>query len=910
MTTSERFQQIEDLFHRAKVLEPSDRAVFLDGACGDDLDLRSEIESLLAHTDRGTADVSLSAPESASASQRDLATLVDRGPISEGPGVHIGAYKILQQIGEGGFGVVYMAEQEKPVRRKVAVKVIKLGMDTKQVIARFEAERQALALMDHPNIARVLDAGATETGRPYFVMELVRGIPVTEYCDQRRLSARDRLELFIDICHAVQHAHHKGIIHRDLKPSNILVTLHDHKPVPKIIDFGIAKATSQRLTEKTLFTEFRQFIGTPEYMSPDQADISGLDIDTRSDIYQLGAVLYELLTGTPPHDPDTLRTSGYAEMQRIIREVDPPMPSTRIHTLASTPPGRHNGEPASAADVAGDRGIAVSALARSLRGDLDWIVMKAMEKDRTRRYDSANELAADVTRYLGDQPVLAGPPSVLYKLRKFVRRHRLSVIAGGLIAAALIVGATVAASGFVRASREARHSVAVSDFLQSLVMELDRGAAPGQEMTVEQIVERARALFGDDHAVVGTLLMSRASSLGTSGRAAEAIASQREALAFFRRAHGDDHPSVAAALTALAKLTKEDGDLVTAEATYREALEVKRRIHGPRGQLVADAVEDLREFLVNSGGQTSYDEIKVLWAESVDLYSEALGAAHPVHVKDFCNRAVWLHEQGFHEEAAPLLPEAVRLAREVLDEDDLTRFRALNALAQKKLLQNSDIEGTLPIMEELLETSLRLWGPTHIASLSIHVQGIVLYQQVGEMERAGELMRAYLDVRRDTEISGSLLLVTLTQGVWSSMSDWMDANPTEGREFFLHFIDDLEVALSPENERMIRVLRLVGEWMVEHDYPADAAPLLERAVVAQESHSSDPTDARVRLLRALGGAQMGIEQYEESERSLLRSLRDAEDLDLASEQAKTREHLVWLYERWEKPEEAARYRGE
>ncbi|MHC5114701.1 MAG: serine/threonine protein kinase [Planctomycetota bacterium] len=906
MTTSERFHQIEDLFHRAKELAPETRAAFLDGACGGDLDLRSEVESLLAHTDRKTDDMRPPAPDG-TPSQHDLATIVDRGPVSEGPGVAIGPYKILQQIGEGGFGVVYMAEQEKPVRRMVAVKVIKLGMDTKQVIARFEAERQALALMDHTNIARVLDAGATETGRPYFVMELVRGIPITEYCDQRKLSARDRLELFIDVCHAVQHAHHKGIIHRDLKPSNILVTLHDHKPVPKIIDFGIAKATSQRLTEKTLFTEFRQFIGTPEYMSPDQADISGLDIDTRSDIYQLGAVLYELLTGTPPHDPETLRSSGYAEMQRIIREVDPPTPSTRIHTLATTA-GPQNGHPASAVDIAGHRGIQASALERVLRGDLDWIIMKAMEKDRTRRYDSANALADDVDRYLGDQPVLAGPPSVVYKLRKFVRRHRLGVTAGVLIGAALVVGATVAATGFVQAAREARHSVAVSDFLQSLVMELDRGAAPGQEMTVAQIVDRARTLFGDDHAVVGTLMMSRASSLGTSGRTAEAIESQREALAFFRKAHGDDHPSVAAALTALAKLNEEEGDLVAAQATYREALEVKRRIHGPRGQLVADAVEDLREFLVHAGGQTSYNEVKALWAESVDLYREALGADHPVFVKDFCKRAIWLHEQGFHDEAAPVLPEAVRLARGALDDRDLTRFLTLNAYAQQLILQQDNVEDTMPVLHELLEMSKGIWGPKHIASLSICAQGALLHAQRGEMERAGEMLREYLDARRDAEVQSTLILIGVNQQVWVAMEAWLDENPTEGREFFLHFIDDLEVAISPENERNIRVLGIVGDWMVKHDFATDAVPLLERAVALQERHYPHESGDRVRLLRNLGGAQMGVEDYEASERSLLRSLRDAEAASLAAEVPKCREHLVWLYERWDKPDEADRYR--
>ena len=415
MVTSNQFQQVEELYHKAKVLDPADRASFLDEECADALDLRAEVESLLAHSDQGTSQLHLRPSD-----EDGEITIVDRGRLSEGPGTRIGPYKILQQIGEGGFGVVYMAEQEEPVQRRVALKIIKLGMDTKQVIARFEAERQALAMMEHPNIAKVFEAGATETGRPYFVMELVKGITITEYCDRNNLKTRQRLDLFLQVCSAIQHAHQKGVIHRDIKPSNVLVTLHDTRPVPKVIDFGIAKATSRRLTEKTLFTEFRHFVGTPEYMSPDQAEISGLDIDTRTDIYSLGVLLYELLTGTTPFDSATLRKAAYGEIQRILREVEPPKPSTRLDTLAEE-----------GTDIAKRRRGEPGALSRLMRGDLDWIVMKAIEKDRTRRYQSASEFAADVQRYLQKQPVLAGPPSVIYKFRKFVLRHQLGVVSPG-----------------------------------------------------------------------------------------------------------------------------------------------------------------------------------------------------------------------------------------------------------------------------------------------------------------------------------------------------------------------------------------------------------------------------------------------------------------------------------------------
>ncbi|HEY7120285.1 MAG TPA: protein kinase [Tepidisphaeraceae bacterium] len=351
----------------------------------------------------------------------------------------IGPFRILERVGEGGMGVIYKAEQRSPVRRVVALKVIKLGMDTREVLARFEAERQALALMSHPNIARVLDAGMTEAGRPFFAMEFVAGVPLTRYCDENRLRTRQRLELFVQVCQAVQHAHQKGIIHRDLKPSNILVTMVDGKPVPKVIDFGIAKATNQALTAQTLYTQTGALIGTPEYMSPEQAQTSGLDVDTRTDIYSLGVILYELLTGTTPIDAKELRTAGIDGMARMIRELEPQRPSTRLVTAGSTDPS-----PAKQTRV----------LERELRGDLDWIVLKAMERDRTRRYESAAALADDVGRHLDNQPVLARPPSVGYRVEKFVRRHRAGVIGASAVVAALILGMIGTAVGLIRAREQ------------------------------------------------------------------------------------------------------------------------------------------------------------------------------------------------------------------------------------------------------------------------------------------------------------------------------------------------------------------------------------------------------------------------------------------------------------------------
>ncbi len=435
----------EALFQAARRIDvPEARQAFLQHVCGDNTALLARLEALLQvlEEDKSFLVSPVPAPH--------LLATVDEPPLAERPGTLIGPYKLLEQIGEGGFGVVFMAEQQHPVRRKVALKVLKPGMDTRQVVARFEAERQALALMDHPYIAHVFDGGETATGRPYFVMELVRGIPITDFCDHNQLSIRERLELFVDVCQAVQHAHQKSIIHRDLKPSNVLVTPHDDKAVVKVIDFGIAKATGQQLTEKTLFTHFAQMIGTPLYMSPEQAQMSGLDIDTRTDIYALGVLLYELLTGMTPFDKERLRTVGYDELRRIIREEEPPKPSTRMSTLGQA-----------TRTVSANRKSDPHRLSQLFRGELDWIVMKALEKDRNRRYESASAFAADVQRYLHDEPVLACPPTVAYKLGKFARRNKGALATAALLGIVLLVaaGALVASALLVASEAQTRFQV-------------------------------------------------------------------------------------------------------------------------------------------------------------------------------------------------------------------------------------------------------------------------------------------------------------------------------------------------------------------------------------------------------------------------------------------------------------------
>lgn len=421
--------------------DPVERAAYLDRECCGNPALRSEVESLLrAHEEAGSF---MGRPAGV------LTARVDPVPATEQPGRMIGPYKVMEQIGEGGMGRVFVAEQQTPVRRKVALKVIRPAMGAHDVVARFEAERQALALMDHPHIAKVLDAGETESGYPYFVMELVRGIPLTEFCDRNRLSLRERLELFIDACQAIQHAHQKGVIHRDLKPTNLLVTLHDGRPVVKVIDFGVAKAISQPLTDKTIYSRFAQMIGTPLYMSPEQAELSGLDVDTRSDIYSLGVLLYELLTGTTPLAEERIKTVGFDEIRRIIREEEIPQPSARLSTLGEALAG-----------VSMKRRTEPRTLSSLMRGDLDWIVGKALEKDRTRRYETAAALAADVRRFLNEEPVEARPPSAWYRFRKVARRNKVALTTVALVVVALLMGAAGSIWQAVRARAAEKAAVA------------------------------------------------------------------------------------------------------------------------------------------------------------------------------------------------------------------------------------------------------------------------------------------------------------------------------------------------------------------------------------------------------------------------------------------------------------------
>jgi serine/threonine protein kinase len=673
-----------------------ERAAYLDQVCGSNPALRQDVEALLAAHDRLG---SISA-----------ATTVDERT-TEGAGTVIGPYKLLEQIGEGGFGVVFMAEKQEPIRRKVALKVLKPGMDTRQVIARFEAERQALAIMDHPNIAKVLDAGATDSGRPYFVMELVKGIPITDYCDQNQLATQERLELFRQVCQAVQHAHQKGIIHRDLKPSNVLVTLQDGTPLVKIIDFGIAKAMGQPLTDKSLFTGFAHLVGTPLYMSPEQAALSNVDVDTRSDIYSLGVLLYELLTGTTPFDKKRLKTVGFDELRRIIREEEPPRPSTRISTIGQ------------AETMASEkRQSDPRKLSRLFRGELDWIMMKALEKDRNRRYETASAFAADVERYLTDEPVLACPPSRGYRLGKLMRKHRAAALAAAAFVGLLLTGAAVSTWQAVRATK-AEHLAQVrlrqiekaNAVLASVLQDFDLSAEEkGGPKLREQL--RQRLLEAVDHLnaePVGDPL-TEARLQDTLGVTLCQLGDYREAIDLLERARatraellGPNNPDTLASMDSLARAYEQTGDRDKAVSLYEQVLEKRKSVLGADDPRTMISMNNLALAYAHS---SQWDRAVPLFEETVQLRKTYLGSDHPDTLLSMSNLGNCYRKSGH-------LPQATSLLEEVLDRakkrpgglsDDL-------AMDLSRLAYMYDADGQFtkaePLHREFLKRIEKQFGP-------------------------------------------------------------------------------------------------------------------------------------------------------------------------------------------------------
>jgi eukaryotic-like serine/threonine-protein kinase len=735
----------ESLFEGAMGLPTAEaRAAFLREACAGDDQLRQRVEALL-QVAQPTNDFLEQPPAGASAIPGAPASMLasptptinvspESLPLSEKPGDRIGHYKLLEQIGEGGCGVVYMAEQTEPIRRRVAFKVIKLGMDTKSVVARFEAERQALALMDHPNIAKVLDAGATDTGRPYFVMELVKGIKITDFCDQNHLSTKERLDLFIQVCHAIQHAHQKGIIHRDIKPSNILVTLHDGVPVPKVIDFGIAKATQQPLTDKTMFTAFQQFIGTPAYMSPEQAELSGLDIDTRTDIYALGVLLYELLTGKPPFEPETLMKAGLDEMRRIIRETEPPKPSTKLVTARAAIPHSALSTLRSSATEDGR-----TPHWKEVRGDLDWIVMKCLDKDRRRRYETANGLAEDILHHLNHEPVEAGAPGKIYRIRKFVRRHRAGVVIGAVVVVLLylLLGAVIA---IVFESKKTFHALHITE---AVTMVLDHSLA-GLFTRAED--ERTAAL--------------RKQLLENLDRAAGQVAIKMK----------DEPEARELAYRALATAYSQLKEHTKSEAMAREALAIRKKLSDADRESPFRQMERVlwregklgaTEDLLGLGGVLAaagkLDDAATAYREALELAMKLGAPGRASSVKALTALTGLLMQQRKPSEAEAMLNNTLAAERKLWGAESLEMACTLDLLGNVLWEQKKYAEAEHPLKASLA-MHRKMGGAEHPHLPSVMVALALVWADQGRIKEAEEMFREALDLRKNLPGTDSLEL--------------------------------------------------------------------------------------------------------------------------------------------------------
>ena len=835
----------------------------------------------------------------------------------------IGRYKLLQQIGEGGCGVVYMAEQEAPMRRRVALKIIKLGMDSKQVVARFEAERQALAMMDHPNIAKVFDGGIVSLpdsqpsslnpqlplGRPYFVMELVRGVRITDFCDQHRLPNEERLKLFLQVCHAVQHAHQKSVVHRDLKPSNILVSLHDDVPVAKVIDFGIAKAIGQRLTDKTVFTNFEHFIGTPAYMSPEQAGMSGLDIDTRSDIYALGVLLYELLTGRTPFDPQHLAHAGLEEILRRIREEDPPKPSTRLGTLQRD----------ELTTTARQRQTEPPRLIHLLRGDLDWIVMKCLEKNRTRRYETANALAVDLERHLRHEPVLARPPSTVYQVSKFVRRHRVGVVAGTSVFLALVLGLSGALLGLARAHRaESRASAAAarSRHTANFLMEMLEGVGPsvalGRDTTLlreilDKTAERVGKELKDQPEVEADLRWTLGEVYRTLGRYPQAEAMHREALALRKRCLAGDDPKIAWSLEYLALVLQGQGKLAEAETLQREALAFRRRILGPDDVQIAASLSDLSAVLY---ARDQLVEAEDLQRQALAMRRKLLGDEHEWVAMSLNNLAVMLVQRGQWAEAEHLHRQALAMKRKLLKPDHPEIAPSLNNLAAVLACQGK-FDAADPLYREALALYRKLHGDQHrnVATALANLGANLRLQ--GRLDQAETCQREALDMRRkllgedhpDVALSLYELARLLAQNNLLGEAEKLHRDALALRR---KQAGNNPAKLAVSLDGLARVLLLAGR-------PAEAEPLARECLATRET--GKPGDWRLASARCLlGQCLLARHDYAAAEKLLLsgydtmllqKAQIPAESRDLLNQAARC---LVRLYETTNRDDLAARWR--
>jgi eukaryotic-like serine/threonine-protein kinase len=845
----------------------------------------------------------------------DSFPLADDETRSQAPTIQpasIGSYRLLQRIGEGGMGDVWLAEQTAPVRRQVAVKIIKAGMDTGRVVVRFEAERQALAVMDHPAIAKVFDAGATPEGRPYFIMEYVRGASITAYCNRNRLSTRARLDLFLQVCEGVQHAHQKGIIHRDLKPSNILVTQLDDRPVPKIIDFGVAKAITQPLTDHTLFTELGALLGTPEYMSPEQAEMSGIDIDTRTDVYALGVILYELLTGILPFEGKALRQKGIDEIRRTIREVEPLRPSVRVTQAVSS-------------DAAVSQRPDVATVAGQLRGDLDWITMRALEKDRTRRYGSAAELAADLHRHVSHVPVLASPPSSFYRVRKFARRHRVGVSVAAMLAGLLIAFAATTgvqarriARERDRANREAQIARAVSDFLQNDLLaqasantQARPDTSPDPALTVRTALDRAAARaegkFDNEPLVEASIRQTIGITYRDLGLYAEAQRQLERARDLRRRNLGEQHADTLTAATNLALIYRRQGKLAQAEPLLSSVLETLRRVRGERDANTLETMDTLSGLYREQG---KFAQAEPLLEKTLELKRQVLGGEHPETLATQNNLGLLYWNEGKYAQAEPMYTSALEIRRRVSGPEHPETLTLMNNLATL-YYRKGEYEQAQPLLAGVLDARRRVLGEEHPSTLVSMNNLAMAYKVGGKLADAESLFSKALASRR--RVLGEEHPDTLV-----SMNNLGTLYATEGRhaqgETLLRPLLEIRRRVAGKTHPdTLNTMVWLGRIRLHRAEYAGAESLLRDALTGYEA--SRESWERYTCRSLLGASLAGQKKYAQAEPLLISGYEGMAQRiaaipgDRRADVEEGGKRIVRLYEVWGKPSKAAEWKA-